>query len=1843
MAYTASSGAVISFSVDGAAASQRQIDNIAQSMGSLSNAVQGAMRNLAAGIGIGGGLMQVVETSDAYTKLTSQLHLATQSQNEYVAAYAAVKRISNEAQSDLAGTGVLYARIANGTRELGINQRTVADITEVVNLSLKTSGATAEEAASAQLQLSQAFASGTLRGEEYNAVNEAAPRLMKALADGIGVPVGALKDMASNGKITADVMATVLPKALSSLRDEASQVQTISGALQVLKNNVMEFTAVSAQSNGTVAVLTGGISLLANNVDLLARGIATMTAAKVGSWAAAWVADTYKQVTASAALRAANIAQAESEVASVSARIGQLTTTQAVITVAREETVAKLAASNANIAAAETAIAAATAAGAQSFALRTLRLATAELTVAEAARSAMLAELAMLGRQSASVSAQVTAARLAEKTAQDALNASTAAGALGTGLATRALGLLGGPVGAIITVLGLAATAWSVYGNRSEEANRKAAESTEASTPEIIANLEKQNVKLRERLALIKQGQPDAAKDNSPGMERMASILGEINGLTEKSNNLKKEGRELDAGDQAQLYALGLQYSNLTQAVQQNKSLKTEIDSVSTSTEDLIKVRERLSGVDKQYLADLTTLHAAREKSAALEKDASAQLASGAITATEYAEKIKGVTLTEKEYVALASKLATETYKKSDAGKAATSSLQKEESAYTRLITAVRTKTEENRLELAIGENATESQKLSIKLTQELTSGKLSLSSAHEAVSRSALKSLGVTEQELKLRDAQRDLNKWIAASTDARKASAAGLAVEYALYGQSVDAREIAMVQVRAEADAQKKLDEMRAAGKPVTEEMISQINAETAARVLAEQATLAQGKALQYASQLAEENKKFGLDYIADDKQRAAAALSYDAQIWRERIRLAGDGTEAQRILQQNFDSWYQNQSAKPMLDEQKRTWDGIESAAHDAFLSMENGAKSARDRIKQAIGNGLFEWLWQLAAKPIYLDIRAAFSSTGASISGVGDSVTAAPGAIGGNPLMSAVSAASGVYKAISGGFAGLSDTVAGGVQSAMTSMGHTPLASQGLATASGQALTPLASMAGRAAGMAGGYMAGSALNSAISGKYETGSGLMTTEKIATAVASYFSPIAGAIVGGVSGLINRAFGMGDKETQTTGISGSISGDSISASSFAKWHQDGGWFRSDKDGTDSKAFSSDTLALVTNGLNQIKGVSSAFAASLGVDAASISDYAKSFSIDLGKDGKIEDGITKLLTSVGDELATKLVPNILQFSKTGETAASTLERLAGDFDATTQMAQLLGKTAAEAFGAVGIESAAARERLVDLAGSASNLTSLASSYAQSYLTEAEKLAPVKKAVEEAMASLGLASVTTRDQFKQVVTSLDLTTDAGAKQFTSMMQLADAFAQVHPAAESISDLLQIQGQIYDALGDKAGAAAVLEKQHVLALQGISPAMAAATKELWAAQAAAEAISKAQSQASGLMNSLDTALSSLQSVVTREKTAIQTSIDVHTASVTKLQSLSQSLHSTLDSLKSPDDKLADRAVGQAQIRAALAIAKAGGPLPAADSLKDALSAVTQDASSKFSSYTDYLRDLYQTQNDVASLAGITDDSLSVEEKSLDALNAQVKQLDLMVNSAQAQVDILKGSSTTLLSISQALSGFQLALVGAQKDPINAATAGITNAYQTSLGRTPDAAGMEYWTNQAAAGQSLGSIVQSISGSMEAQVQGLYKELLGGRSADAAGLSYWVQSGQSIDAIRSSIKQSDEYKKLHPFAIGTNFIPEDMPALVHKGERIIPAADNRALFTALASPAQGNAALLIEFRAMREENRALREEVKGLRVETRAIAGHTERTSRIVRALDGDQLKFTTEAA
>ena len=501
---------------EAAAAAERQTALLSKTMGVFSSVMATAFAGLS--------LSQIISQTDSYTKLTAQLKLASIGASDYANSLNDVRRISKDAQSDLSATATFYARIANGTRELGVGQKGVANITETVNLALKVSGATAQESASAMLQLSQAFGSGTLRGEEFNAVNEAAPRLMKALAEGLGVPVGALKEMATNGQITSDVMARVLPKALDGLREEAKSVQTISGAFTVLKNNILEFVGAQSQANGTVGLLSGGIGVLANNINLMASAATGFVAIKISQALLSITSSAYASVTA-------NIAQTASTLASAQAQAVATATTSALAA-------ARVMELRGAVLAAEGAVA--------------LAIATNGLIPAQA-RAAVAAE--------------------AHAVALGSLTVAQRAASVGGAATSGVMSLLGGPIGLITTLLGLGVTAWMMWGRSSEDASKQAQGAVEASGREIIASLDKQNEKLKERLALAKAGQPEAAKAGGADVDRMSAALTNVNAL-------KAKGSAITGSERIALVEQQGIYDDISRALNTKTKLQGEIESI---------------------------------------------------------------------------------------------------------------------------------------------------------------------------------------------------------------------------------------------------------------------------------------------------------------------------------------------------------------------------------------------------------------------------------------------------------------------------------------------------------------------------------------------------------------------------------------------------------------------------------------------------------------------------------------------------------------------------------------------------------------------------------------------------------------------------------------------------------------------------------------------------------------------------------------------------------------------------------------------------------------------------------------------------------------------------------------------------------------------------------------------------------------------------------------------------------------------------------------------------------------------------------------------------------------
>jgi tape measure domain-containing protein len=237
----------------------RVAKNVDRSFARLGSSVKGVFGGLAAGLSV----RELATMADSFSNIQARLKLATRDANEFAQANENIKRISSSSQSGLQETATLYTRISQSLLDVGGTQKQVADVTQALAVSLRLSGATAAESASAMLQFSQAISSGVLRGEEFNAVNEAAPRAMKALADSLNVPVGKLREMAQEGKITRDILVDALGSQLPKLLKEAETLpNTIGAAFQSLKNELLLSVGLLDQVTGASSKAASGIGLI---------------------------------------------------------------------------------------------------------------------------------------------------------------------------------------------------------------------------------------------------------------------------------------------------------------------------------------------------------------------------------------------------------------------------------------------------------------------------------------------------------------------------------------------------------------------------------------------------------------------------------------------------------------------------------------------------------------------------------------------------------------------------------------------------------------------------------------------------------------------------------------------------------------------------------------------------------------------------------------------------------------------------------------------------------------------------------------------------------------------------------------------------------------------------------------------------------------------------------------------------------------------------------------------------------------------------------------------------------------------------------------------------------------------------------------------------------------------------------------------------------------------------------------------------------------------------------------------------------------------------------------------
>ncbi|MFV8067065.1 MULTISPECIES: phage tail tape measure protein, partial [unclassified Enterobacter cloacae complex] len=468
--------------------SERALSDLTAGFASAGRAAAAATAAFATG--------KIVQIADEWNSVNARLKQASSSADDFAASQRQLMEISQRTGTAFSDNANLFSRAAASMREYGYSSDEVLKITEAVSTGLKLSGANTQEASSVITQFSQALAQGVLRGEEFNAVNEAGDRVIRALAAGMGVARKDLKSMADQGQLTIDKVVPALMSQLGALQGEfASMPQTVSGSLQKVTNSFMAWVGGVNQATGATDALSGGLDNVAQTLDSFTSSavsgalsdvadnmstITTVAGALVGVGLARYLSGV---VTSASSATAALISAAKSEVAlavaqdkaaqsAVAASRAEVYRAQQAVQRSRSADVQaaqqeKIAAAEAKVTAAQARLTTALASGSATEKVRArtaLERAQAGLVAAKNADAQAIAE-----RRLSSAQASLSRNLANRVSTQSNLNSVTS---VGTRLMSGALGLIGGVPGLVM----LGAGAWYAMYQNQEQARRSAQE-----------------------------------------------------------------------------------------------------------------------------------------------------------------------------------------------------------------------------------------------------------------------------------------------------------------------------------------------------------------------------------------------------------------------------------------------------------------------------------------------------------------------------------------------------------------------------------------------------------------------------------------------------------------------------------------------------------------------------------------------------------------------------------------------------------------------------------------------------------------------------------------------------------------------------------------------------------------------------------------------------------------------------------------------------------------------------------------------------------------------------------------------------------------------------------------------------------------------------------------------------------------------------------------------------------------------------------------------------------------------------------------------------------------------
>lgn len=183
---------------------------------------------------------KALDISDQLTLTTSRLDMMNDGVQSTAELVNMVYAAAQDARGSFGQMADVVARFGNNAKDAFSSSEEVVAFADLVQKQMTIAGASTQEAANAELQLSQALGSGVLRGDELNSIFEQAPNLIQNIADYLDVPIGQIREMASDGKLSADIVKTAIFSAADDINSKfESMPMTWSQIWQSMQNTAL--------------------------------------------------------------------------------------------------------------------------------------------------------------------------------------------------------------------------------------------------------------------------------------------------------------------------------------------------------------------------------------------------------------------------------------------------------------------------------------------------------------------------------------------------------------------------------------------------------------------------------------------------------------------------------------------------------------------------------------------------------------------------------------------------------------------------------------------------------------------------------------------------------------------------------------------------------------------------------------------------------------------------------------------------------------------------------------------------------------------------------------------------------------------------------------------------------------------------------------------------------------------------------------------------------------------------------------------------------------------------------------------------------------------------------------------------------------------------------------------------------------------------------------------------------------------------------------------------------------------------------------------------------------------